>query len=346
MNANIYQLAIEKMIATVVPRQMISQLMAESINFRLYSAGDSVFLTDDSTKWHYCCTPYEIEIDDQAEPLHGNARNKIAQIFAEQVSSEHIHKLEIEYATQEKESEIQLQKEKAEMQRIFDVEIKPLFSEEFLHDIVDMGSRFNTLEYRLISWGPEINLRCEFINPADRYANHYHNNIEIFFDQHNLDTFKMLTNEKIGVNEMIKGLSIDEVKSECRRVISEINEAIIHYKEFHISAKIDDIRQTRIFTLAYNILHQKKTTIFRKNNTFVAVSAGNRFSVGDKKRGKFYKLDTHKLISLITEKGYDRFCTLKPGQEEKYQVFFSDDELKMLPYKTVEDAIGKIDVDN
>lgn len=329
---------LQNMIQDAIPRTTFTRLKNNQgiNNISLIPNSDQIILTDGNQKGYYISVPYDIRVDGETQSLHGNTRNKLAKQFIQKFSVDYILNLEAEYIDKHTKKQNQAEIEKIEMQRIFETEIQPLFTNEFLSNIKKFHGSFNELSIKDYTSGIQINLKCDFKNPLDRWGKDYHNSIEIFFDNHNLNQFSMLTNGKQGRNERVNGLTLEQVKSECKRVISEIESAINEYNDLQIQADEKAKREQQLNTFIWNTLLSKDVTIFKKKNTYVAVRNGMKYAIGDSKRGKDYSISQNKLLDMIMNKGYTEFYNYQKTENGKYIVWLTTDELKQLPFKNVE----------
>ena len=331
---NIEDGILQNMLKDVVVKMKFTS-MGDLSNISLVADYSNVVLTNGAQKVLYTHVPYDIRIDGENKEIHGNMRNKIVKRFVEQFSIEHILQLEKEYINMQIEEKNQAEIELNEIEQIFDNEIRPLFTDEFLQDINTLNRSCGepiVKNYAIV----KIEFQCNFVNPLDKYNDGYRNSIEIFFDNHNLKQFSMLTNDKHSIDEYKNNLTLEQVKSECKRVIMEIEGAIVNFKELQVQADAEAERKQKLRDFIWGMFTDDKvTTILRKKNIFIAIRNGMKFSVGDGKMGKFYSITYNKLLDMVINKGYAEYYKQKQTEDGKNICWFKTDELKQLPFKKI-----------
>ena len=326
---------LKNMLKDVVAKMGFTSL-GDISNITMVSDKSNIILISGTQRDYYTCVPYDIRIDGENKEIHGNMRNKIAKQFVEKFNIEHILQLEKEYINMQIAKEEQAKVELSEMQQLFDNEISPLFTIRFLQDIKKFSRNFNELAVKNYASGVQIEFKCAFENPLDKYKDGYFNSMEIFFDNHNLNQFSMLTNDKQGISERENNLILEQVKSECKRVIKEIEDAIVNFKELQVQADAEAERKQKLRDFIWGMLTDDKvTTILRKKNIFIAIRNGMKFSVGDGKAGKYYCITYNKLLDMVINKGYAEYYKQKQTEGEKNICWFKTDELKQLPFKKI-----------
>ncbi|MEF9983738.1 MAG: hypothetical protein RR806_07865 [Oscillospiraceae bacterium] len=295
------QTIFDDIIESIVPRLTLTRCKNSNQKVFLVAKDDNIILTDGSLNNYYASIPHEINYNNEMQKIHGNTRNSLAKEFINSYPIDYILQLESAFIVQKQAEEKQFKIEQKEMERIYNDEILPLFKD----------TRLNKQPEYNVWWGncePLIQFECKFENPLSRWNGEYTNKIEVFFDNHSLNKFAILTGIKSGRSDRVKGLSIEEVKAECYRIISECEDALQVYNNRLKEANDKWEEEMRLSHFASEIYYDKeKVTILRKKNNFTVVGNRMKFSTGTGKCGKYYDTSVSQIMDMIKDKGYTEY---------------------------------------
>lgn len=300
----LYNLVLDNMLDKCKSNVIVSRVRKGSLILGVDNS--TVEVVDPSGKKHYLVHVEDVVYlkDGGKVELHGNVRNAIAKEFISKYTYDDILKHYDSY--------------------INGIKLKVDEANKTKHLLEGVAAKITKLSDLMVE--PVIladNIQYKYYI---KYSLGISNSIEIYLSEEK-GTYRCRYNGNwLNLNKtQLESLILD--------MVSKYKSELKDREEYNLKMAREEQRIKILDDFVDKVWYSNKEVIVKLKSSYQCMSRGRRYSVGNGKEGKFFKVPTwQKLRDYIEQKGVNEYYVLRDGENT---CNFTDDILKKLPYSKI-----------